>query len=51
MQVHLFYIRWRARKIANHGDRQVLQTRSLLDTRGDEMEPGDRIIIQERLEQ
>jgi hypothetical protein len=42
-------IRWRAKKLARHGDQQTLQTRSLLDARGAEMEPVDRSRIEERL--
>ena len=52
--MYLLLIRWRARKLANqwnHADRQVSQTRLLLDARGAEMDPDDRIIIQDRLVQ
>jgi hypothetical protein len=49
--MYLLLIRWRARKLANHADHQVLQTHLLLDARGAEMEPGDRNIIEERLVQ
>ena len=51
MPVYLLLIRWRARKLTNRADHHVLQTRSLLDARGAEMEPGDRTRIQERLQQ
>jgi hypothetical protein len=47
--MYLFLIRWRAKKLAKRADHQVSQTRLLLDTRGVEMEPGDRNRIQERL--
>lgn len=47
--MYLLLIRWRARKLANHADRQVYQTRLLLEARGAEMEPDDRNIIQDRL--
>jgi hypothetical protein len=50
MHLHLLLIRWRAKKLANHADHQVLQTRSLLNTRGAEMEPADRTLILQRLE-
>ncbi len=49
MPVYFFLIRWRAKKLAKRADHQVSQTRQLLDTRGAEMEPGDRNVIQERL--
>jgi hypothetical protein len=47
--MYLLFIRLRAKKLAKHADDQISQTRSLLDSRGAEMEPGERNIIQERL--
>jgi len=47
--MYLLLIRWRAKKFAKHANLQISQIRLLLDTRGAEMEPGDRNIIQDRL--
>ena len=49
--MYLFLIRLRVKKLAKNANHQISETRSLLDSRGPEMEPDDRIIIQQRLVQ
>ena len=43
------FTRRRARKHANHGRQQINRTHVLLVTRGDEMDPPDRELVQRRL--
>jgi hypothetical protein len=45
----VFFIRRRARKLANQGRQRNTRTYVLLETRGDEMNPRDRELIQRRL--
>ena len=47
--MYLFFIRLRVKKLAKHGREQISRARVLLDARGAEMDPQDRIIIEDRL--
>jgi len=44
-------IRWRAQKLVSRGDQRVLRAHFLLDTRGAEIGPRDRTVIEGRLQQ
>jgi hypothetical protein len=47
--MYLLLIKWRAKKLARHGDQQIVQVRLLLDARGAEIGQGDRNRIEEQL--